>query len=385
MATPEGLPATVRLKVLGSAPIELSFVEEGPELFLVASDPTALWARESVRAPVDVLHADGRVETRIAWPISDPTRAEEVLSAFRRKYGEAAWERYFRGRTRVLALRETSSRSHRPTEEVLRAEFDAVADRYTDAVEHNPFARYLRERSEGRFRRLFERRDPILELGPGTGIETLALLRQGHRVVAVDISSRMLAELRHRVDSAGLSENLHTRLGSIGNLGEVLGDLAPGSFGGALSTFGSLNLEPHLDRLPAALTRLLAPGAPFFAGILNRWGLIPAAYLLLAGHPRVAARRLRSPIVTGGFLCPLEIQSYTGREFAKGFRPGFVLERTEAASVLTPPYWSPPLFGFWSDAGRNSFARLDGVVSGRVLFRELGEYLFVTLRRTTGK
>ncbi|MGC2288332.1 MAG: hypothetical protein WA688_00540, partial [Thermoplasmata archaeon] len=61
----------------------LSFVEEGPELFLVASDPNAIWARESIRFPVELRWADGREESRIAWPIDDPIRIEEVLAAFR--------------------------------------------------------------------------------------------------------------------------------------------------------------------------------------------------------------------------------------------------------------------------------------------------------------
>ena len=307
---PSDLPATVKLSLRGGPPVELTFIEEGPEIFLVASDPTATWAHESVRSPVELLRPDGRRETRLAWPIDDPARVDTVLTAFRHKYGEAAWERYYRGRTRVLTLRETTARGDRPPEEVLRAEFDAVAAGYTDAVERNPFAYYLRERSEQGFRPLFVGNDPILELGPGTGIETLALLRDRHRVIAVDISPRMLEELRHRAEAAGMSAQLDTRLGSIGNLDHVLGDLATGSVGGALSTFGALNLEPHLDRLPPVLTRILTPGAPFFTGLLNRWGLVPAAYLLLAGHPREAARRLRSPIVTGGRLYSLEVQPY---------------------------------------------------------------------------
>jgi SAM-dependent methyltransferase len=378
--TPEA-PSTVRLHVRGGAPLVLTYVEEGPDLFLVASDPAAEWARDSVRAPVELLWPDGRVEIRTAWPLDDPDQIAHVLAAFRHKYGEAAWERYYQGRTRLLTLREARAPGDRSAEEVLRAEFDAVAAGYTDAVEQNPFAFYLRERSEGRFRPLFSSRDPILELGSGTGIETLALLRDGHRVISVDISPRMLEELRHRADAAGLSARLETRKGSIGNLDEVLADLAPGSIKGAVSTFGSLNLEPHPDRLPATLTRLMAPGAPFFAGILSRWGLAPATYFLLAGHPRLAARRLQSPIVRGGLVYPLDVRPWTGREFARTFRPAFLLERIEAASVVTPPYWSAPLHGFWSAAGRNSFRRFDEAICQTAPFQELGEYVFVTLRR----
>lgn len=359
----------------------LSFVEEGPELFLVASDPNAIWARESIRFPVELRWADGREESRIAWPIDDPIRIEEVLAAFRHKYGEAAWLRYYRGRTRILALRVTATGSDRPPEEILRAEFDAIADRYTAAVDQNPTRRYLRIRSERRFQAIFRGQDPLLEMGPGTGIETLGLLRAGHRVLAVDISPRMLDELRRRAEASGLSANLETRLGSIGDLEGVLEDLPTGSIRGALSTFGALNLEPHLEQLPKVLARVLAPGAPFFAGILNRWGFTTVAFLLATGHPRVAVRRLHTPVVVDGFLYPLELRPFTSRQFASWFRRDFALETVESASVLVPPYWSAPLYSFWGAEGRHRLRRLDERLEGLFPFRDVGEYVFVTLRR----
>ncbi|HLY76779.1 MAG TPA: class I SAM-dependent methyltransferase, partial [Thermoplasmata archaeon] len=368
---------TLRLTTSTGPPVELAFVEEGVELFLVASDPTATWARDSTRSTVEVSLPDGRTQLRLGELVTDPSKAEEVLSSFRRKYGDSPWERYYRGRTRILVLREVRGREVRPIEEVLKAEFDAVALGYTTAVEQNPFSRYLRSRSASQFLPLFRDRDPILELGPGTGVETLALLRAGHRVLAVDISPRMLDELHRRAESVGLSANLETRLGAIGNLESVLQDVPSRSIRGAVSTFGALNLDPHIERLPTVLARLLAPGAPFFAGVLNRLGFTTAAYLLLAGHPRPAVQRLRNPIVAGGLLYPLEVRPFTARQFTGLFGPDFWLEGLQAASVLVPPYWSAPLHRFWGESGRRSLARLDERLSRLFPLDSLGEYQFV--------
>ena len=365
--------------------MELNYVEDGPALYLVASDPRAIWAQRAVRTPVKIQREDGQVELRLGAPLSDRALIETVLGEFRHKYGEVAWDRHFRDRQRILVLRQIEAPGDRPVEEVLRGEFDAVADRYTESVEGNPFRRYLRDRSVQAIRTLFEGRDPILELGPGTGVETLELLRAGHHVVAVDISPRMIAQLRQRAEAAGLSDRLETRLGSIGTLATLLKDRPDASVGGVLSTFGALNLDPHVERLSEALSRLLPPGAPFFAGILNRTGLATVGYLLVAGHPYEAVRRLRDPIEADGLLYELAVTPFTSRRFAALFRPAFFVENVRAASVLVPPYWSAKLYDFWGESGRRALARLDRQLSSRAPLRDLGEYLFVTLRRTPGR
>jgi SAM-dependent methyltransferase len=374
-------PSALRLSVEGGTTVELLFVEQGPDIFLVASDPAAAWARGAIRSPARIQWPDGREEKRLAELLNETAAIAAVRAAFRDKYGREAWERYYRGRTRVLRLRNDPTAVGRSREELLRVEFDAAAPEYTSRIEQNPFAAYLRQRSEGQFLPTFQDQDPILELGPGTGIETLALLRAGHRVLAVDISPRMLEQLRQRAETAGVASRLETRPGALGDLDTILGDVPAGSIGGALSTFGALNLDPRVDRLPKALARLIAPGAPFFAGILNRTALATAGYLVLSGHPRKAVRRLQSPIPAGALLYALDVRPFTGREFARAFQPEFVLEGLTAASVLAPTFWSPPLYRFWGEPGRRALSRLDAQLSSRWPFRGWGEYLFVTLRR----
>jgi SAM-dependent methyltransferase len=365
----------------GQKAVELTFTELGSELYLVASDPTAAWARESVRAPVTILWPDGTEEVRIGELVWEAEKAAQVLEMFRRKYGDAAWERFYQGRSRILRLRPATDPRPPRFEDIVRAEFDSLAERYTERVEQNPFAKYIRLRSAERFGRAFGGHDPILELGPGTGIETLELLRAGHRVIAVDISPRMIELLHHRAVEAKLDSRLETRVGSIGQLPSILHDLPSGSIGGVLSTFGALNLDPHLDRLPAELTRLVRPGAVFFAGILNRFALTTVAYLLTAGHPRDALRRMRYPNEGGHLLSSFEVWPYWSRQFAHRFRPGFVLESIEAATILAPPFWSAALYTFWGARGRRSLSRLDGRLVSLFPFREMGEYTFVSLRR----
>jgi len=60
--------------------------------------------------------------------------------------------------------------------------------------------------------RLIERFVPegatILEIGCAAGAYTLPLARRGHRIVAVDLSSQLLARCRDRLVSAGLAQQV---------------------------------------------------------------------------------------------------------------------------------------------------------------------------------
>src|SRR5256886_9686130 len=62
---------------------------------------------------------------------------------------------------------------------------------------------------------LFPSGSHVLELGCGTGLETIPLAEAGVNIVAVDISSRMLAELDRKIHATSLGNRITTRKGTI--------------------------------------------------------------------------------------------------------------------------------------------------------------------------
>jgi SAM-dependent methyltransferase len=126
---------------------------------------------------------------------------------------------------------------------------------------------YRRRRADVTFyRELAKRRlggsGRILELGAGSGRVTVPLARDGHRVVAIDQSTAMLARLRGRIDKLP---------GAVGErITPIAGDLctfkAPGKFPLVIAAF---NVVEHLytrGELGACLARVLAhlePGGAF--------------------------------------------------------------------------------------------------------------------------
>lgn len=116
---------------------------------------------------------------------------------------------------------------------------------------------------------------PVLELGPGTGVVTRALLRRGvapERLVAVEYSSEFSAHLRRDMPDVRVIQ------GCAFNLNDTLGDLASQHFDCVISGIPLLNftlaqrvalLEDVLSRVPVGRPFLqfsYGPGAPIPPG-----------------------------------------------------------------------------------------------------------------------
>lgn len=101
----------------------------------------------------------------------------------------------------------------------------------------------------------------VLELGPGTGVITEAILERGvapARLVLVEYDPEMAACLARRFEGVRVIE------GDAFNLGHTLGPLAGQPFSGVISGLPLLNF-PNLRRRAyvEGVCRLLEPGAPF--------------------------------------------------------------------------------------------------------------------------
>lgn len=354
---------------------------EGQVFAIPAADRTR-WASLTLDRGQAVLEwPDGQRQLRSARLVTDPDLAEEVRRAFRQAHGEERWGRYFEQRSRIIQFGAEGPGAARDPNDRLRAEFDAVASRYSGAIAENPFAARLRRRSLSHLLPLFEARDPILELGCGSGIETVELLRAGHRVTAVDISPQMLREVHRKAHQLGIEGGLTTWEGRITQLEELGKAIGEGTFAGAFSTFGALNLEPDLGPVRKGLALVLALGAPFFAGVLNRHALAPVAYALASRRPGEALHRLRYPIPAEGTVFPIAVFPTTRRRFAQLFRPEFELEAAEGASVLGPPDDLPRLRREIRAGALRTLGKWDERLCRTRTGTELAEWQFLTFRR----
>jgi phosphatidylethanolamine/phosphatidyl-N-methylethanolamine N-methyltransferase len=102
---------------------------------------------------------------------------------------------------------------------------------------------------------------PVLELGPGTGVITEAILKRGiapERLTLVEYDTDMAAHLARRFAAVRVIQ------GDAFDLPRTLGPLAAHAYSGIVSGLPLLNFPPaHRRAYVEGVCRLLAPGAPF--------------------------------------------------------------------------------------------------------------------------
>ncbi|MCI4358604.1 MAG: methyltransferase domain-containing protein [Thermoplasmata archaeon] len=386
-----GSPSDQALRILTpQGPVPLGFAREGNLLYLVARERSARW-------PVTVLR-EGRAQVElpegaaVGAPelIVDPNERSRVLALFRTKYGPDQYARWYDHPARILRVRfdPTGAMRAGPTPgreryyDWLSAEFDNVADEYDGHILGNRMNRWLRDRSLAWLVPRFRGRTRVLEIGCGSGMETLPLLRAGHRMTCVDISERMLAVVRAKAVREGLGDQLETRLLRAGDLADLLHEVGPSAFDAAYSTYGALNCEPDLASLPQTLHELLVPGGPFVAGVYNRWCLFElAGYTFTMQGDRALGRR-RNPILVGASRFCVDVYAYSPTDFRRLFRPRFTMERLEGVPVLLPP---SDLTGYAERFARHfdQLGAADAWLGRRWPWYAFGDHFLMTLVRSS--
>ncbi|WP_334176705.1 methyltransferase domain-containing protein [Pseudoxanthobacter sp.] len=115
-----------------------------------------------------------------------------------------------------------------------------------------------------------ERDGPVIELGPGTGVMTEAMLARGipqERIVMIEYSADFCKLLRERFPRVTVIQ------GDAYAIRETLGHPAPGSVASVVSSLPLFTRPPAARRgLIGDAMELLAPGAPF---IQFSYALVP--------------------------------------------------------------------------------------------------------------
>ncbi len=366
----------------GSVP--LGFVRDAQDVYLVGRDRSARWPVEVLRAGFATLTISGQRVDGSADLITDPEEKERVLERFRSKYGAQRYERWYGNPARVLRVHlgslEASHGGKDRYHDWLAAEFDNVAEDYDRHILGNRINRLLRDRSLAELQKTFAGAHRLLEIGCGSGMETLPLLNQGHELVCVDVSERMLEVVRRKARKDGVSERLRTVQLSAAAISQLLSDTDPASFDGAYSTYGALNCEEDLGPIPPALHALLRPGGEFVAAVYNRWCAFEIVGYSLTGQFGRAFGRTGRPVRVGSSRFCVDVYAHSASTFARTMAPWFRIERYAAVPVLLPP---SDLVGY-ADKFERGFERLDRwdrILAKRWPFDRLGDHFIMTLRR----
>lgn len=311
----------------------------------------------NVRSNPDVrVHARGRVlegraSTEKVTGLGDP-----VLSIFTRKYGDRLVRSTYWGQTEYVQVDLGPQVSTEDFYELiyadLEAAFDGVASDYDRHIFGNPVNVWLRNRSVALMSRLFRPGQTVLEVGCGTGTETLSLARMGIKVVATDLSSKMLEVLSRKAATEGLSDMvvpIHTRPYA---LADKLGESGFTKVDGAYSTYGAVNTDPRLSEFFGNLHRLLTEDGKLVLGVWNKYCAYEILGYLLKANPSMAGARLRNPVPVGRSRFCVSTNAYSVGDLSVLVARYFRLQKAYGVGIVIPPsnltkYLPPgPLAGF---------------------------------------
>jgi SAM-dependent methyltransferase len=262
-----------------------------------------------------------------------------------------------------------------------RAAFDAAAAGYDQAFSPvtNPLVRLMRERALAAAARHFPVGSTLLEIGCGTGQDTLELTARGHQVVACDPSTEMIAVTEAKIKAAGRATQvtfLDCGAAALAAAWPTLGLTVEGVF----SNFGPLNCELSLDPVRQLLEQALRPGGRFVGIVLPRICPLEVAAALARGDLRAALRRFRRDPVAEVEGVRFPIRYYGAGDFDRALGRGFRRVETRSLGVVLPP----PEFGATLARAPRLLRALtlaEDLVAGLPGVRRMGDHVMLVYQR----
>lgn len=252
--------------------------------------------------------------------------------------------------------------------------FDRLAPAYDTLVAGDTF-RHQRARTHAAFRRWIKPGFRVLEIGCGTGLDTMFLADLGARVIACDPSEAMLACTRRRLASPIASDRVRLLSCGLQTLPQFLDvlDHAEG-FDAVLSNFGALNCVSALDGLGEIGRRHLRPGGTIILGLIGRNCLWETIYFTARGERDKAARRRaeRVSVAVAGIDVPTFYHRNADVRSCLG--AAFTLHSVIGIGVAVPP---PYLESRWQQLPalcRRAAAGFDRVAASWPLINQLGDH-----------
>ncbi len=366
--------------LISRKPVRLSYVAENDIVYLISTDFESRWPSHILREKVAAMDIKGSRVVGMPVLITKESEKKSVIQKFTLKYGETYVVKYFSHPSRMIRIEpgrmvtDISDKYYTWLEE----EFDSVADDYDNHIFGNMINVLLRNRSLAVLRRHLSKNSRILEIGCGTGAETLELLKDGHHVLAIDISGRMLDNLNRKAEREGVSANLRTRKLKASMLGEILREEGEESFDLVYSTYGALNCEPNLMDMVEPLSVILKPGGYFVAGVYNKYCISEAILHIASLKLNRIFWRMRSPIPEGRSRFCIDVYSFTPSEFFEIFSTHFSREEIIGVPVIFPPSNYKKLFSFFSRK-YDQLDRLDKKLSHAWPTKFLGDHFLMVL------
>lgn len=261
----------------------------------------------------------------------------------------------------------------------MKAGFDAAALGYDREFTHSPIGILQRQRVMRYLNRLLGTKPlKILELNCGTGEDAIELARQGHEVVATDVSEAMLQVARSKSAGMGLGKLSFEKL----DLNRPEEFQYNGNFDLIFSNFGGLNCidESALRSLASFSNELLVPEGSLVAVVMPTSCLWERAYYLLKGNRAKAFRRSSGFTVADVNGSEVDTWYYDPSHIRQFFQQYFKEVRNRPIG-----FWIPPSYLNHAMKGRAVFlemlGRIEDTTGDLTLLSRYSDHFYIELRK----
>jgi SAM-dependent methyltransferase len=175
----------------------------------------------------------------------------------------------------------------------------------------------------------------ILELNCGTGEDAIWFAEKGHKVLATDISEKMVEIARLKSEQLNLSDKIFVEQLDINEIDKAS---FPNRFDFVFSNFGGLNClsENELTVLSQRLKDLLAATGRFIAVVMPDFCVIESVYFLSKFNFKEAFRRRKMQCVNVNDSL-IKTYYYNPKRFFGYFKNEFDLNKTISVGLTIPP------------------------------------------------
>ncbi len=219
--------------------------------------------------------------------------------------------------------------------------FDSMAGDYDRDFARSMFGQELRAIVWERLAAHFKPGDRVLELNCGTGEDAVWLAKRGVRVLATDVSTKMVNLTLHKANANGVTSMIETRVLDIAAPGSEFGGL---KFDGVLSNFGGLNCARDLGPLVLMLAAHVVPRGTLVLVFMGRYCAWEMAYHFLHLRAGAAFRRLR-PVGAQATRGPHVVRVWypTTQSLRRTLEPWFEEKRIMGLGTFLPPTHLAPV------------------------------------------
>jgi ubiquinone/menaquinone biosynthesis C-methylase UbiE len=259
-----------------------------------------------------------------------------------------------------------------------QAYWDQTAENYDSIFSETVIGRVQRDAVWRELDKHFQPGMRILELNCGTGVDAVHLAARGIRVVACDLSSKMIDAARQRLGGAGLEALVDFRVLATEEIDSLAGD-AP--FDGAFSNFSGLNCVQDISQTARNLARLLKPSAKTLLCMVGRFSLWEMAWHLAEGKPALALHSFRRKPTTHISAQSAVLVHYPSvSDMRRMFAPEFRLRGWKGIGVAVPPSCLEP-FARRVPGMVGGLAKIDHYLGRAPIFRSMGDCVLLQFER----